>query len=96
MKAVRFDKGALQELDQAADYYERQSLGLGARFIDRVSEAVDIITAYPQLFAMANGPYRCKLVRGFPYALYYREKDDTVIILAVAHTSRKPGFWLAR
>ncbi len=96
MKAVRFESAARQELDRAVDYYERQSPGLGSRFIDRVMEAVGIVGRHPSLFAVTDGPYRCKLIRSFPYALYYREKDDRVVVLAVAHASRKPGYWQER
>jgi hypothetical protein len=37
------------------------------------------------------------LLHRFPYLLIYREREDGVIqILAVAHTSRRPGYWKER
>jgi len=36
-------------------------------------------------------------VRRFSYVLYYEVLDPTqVLIYAVAHTSRRPGYWLRR
>jgi hypothetical protein len=36
-------------------------------------------------------------VRRFPYVLYYEILDSfTVMIYAVSHTGRRPGYWLRR
>ena len=32
----------------------------------------------------------------FPYSLVYRVSDDVITVLAVAHQSRKPGYWQGR
>ena len=34
--------------------------------------------------------------RRFPYAVVYIELDNEIRVLAVAHTSREPGFWRGR
>ena len=41
-------------------------------------------------------PYRQFLVDGFPYRLIYRERDDDLYIVAIAHPSRHPGYWKQR
>jgi hypothetical protein len=41
--------------------------------------------------------YRWVRTRRFPYILYYRLVDaDEVLIVAVAHARRRPGYWLRR
>ncbi|MCC7419912.1 MAG: type II toxin-antitoxin system RelE/ParE family toxin [Planctomycetaceae bacterium] len=50
-------------------------------------------TSYPCLV----GPYRSLRVRRFPYRLIYLVEDpDLILILAVAHTGRRPGYWQRR
>jgi plasmid stabilization system protein ParE len=36
------------------------------------------------------------VVKKCPYVLLYRAEGDTVLIVAVAHQSRRPGYWLKR
>lgn len=36
------------------------------------------------------------LFHRFPYALIYMVLDSRVIVIAVAHTRREPGYWLSR
>jgi hypothetical protein len=53
--------------------------------------------AVPQRWAA--GPHSTSrfLLRKFPFTLIYRERPSGVIqIVAVAHTSRKPGYWKHR
>ncbi len=32
----------------------------------------------------------------FPYILIYQVRSDTIEFVAIAHTSREPGYWLKR
>lgn len=40
--------------------------------------------------------YRRVVLDRFPYLLFYEERGDTIEFVAVAHASRKPGYWLSR
>lgn len=42
------------------------------------------------------GEYRRVLTTRFPYALIHRTPPDEIVIVAVAHTSRRPGYWRDR
>ncbi len=35
-------------------------------------------------------------VRGFPFTLFYRPEGDGVVIFAVSHHARRPGYWTDR
>ncbi|WP_239190188.1 type II toxin-antitoxin system RelE/ParE family toxin [Candidatus Nitrotoga sp. HW29] len=35
-------------------------------------------------------------LHGFPYSLIYRLQDNTVCVIAIAHHSRRPGYWVGR
>jgi toxin ParE1/3/4 len=39
---------------------------------------------------------RKAVVSGFPYCVYYREVEGSVVILSVFHTSRDPKEWQER
>lgn len=93
MKATRLTSIAETDIAEAADFYEAQRAGLGAEFLDEVDATVDRVRQDPQAYGHQEGQVRVKLVHRFPYALYYRESHEEILILAVAHTSRLPGYW---
>ena len=49
---------------------------------------------------MAGLPYMAKtrrvFVKGYPFFLVYRPESTGVAVMAVAHESRRPGYWLSR
>jgi len=36
------------------------------------------------------------LLRRFPYQIVYRLKPDGIVVVAVAHLKRRPGYWKSR
>jgi len=36
------------------------------------------------------------LVRQFPYAVFFKEIDDVIVVFAVLHCTREPRTWRAR
>jgi len=62
-----------------------------------MNRALAEIARAPQRWA--SGPYQTRrfLLRKFPFILIYRERaGGDIQIVAVAHTSRKPGYWKER
>ena len=58
---------------------------------------VQRLAAAPHQGAPFHGPYRWMRVRRFSYVLYYEIIDPSQVrVYAVAHTSRRPGYWLRR
>lgn len=39
---------------------------------------------------------RSCVLRPFPYAIVYLELPDEILILAIAHAKREPGYWQRR
>jgi len=54
-----------------------------------------LIRTRPEIGAAA-GRTRSWLLTRFPYRLIYRVRDEDVYIVAIAHTSRRPGYWQNR
>src|SRR5436190_1857852 len=88
------------ELDEAFDYYERQVPGLGAKFVDQFVRGSRAIVATPERFPaepaeLGRSLHRYRLKR-FPYVLIYQIRSDHLLLLAVMHCHRRPGYWSHR
>jgi plasmid stabilization system protein ParE len=84
------------ELLAAISYYEAERAGLGQRFKDEVDRSLLWIAAHPDLHRARSGGYRRMNLRVFPYYIPYIIRGETVWILAVAHGSRRPEYWIGR
>ena len=91
-----FHPEALEEFEEAALYYSRRQPGLDLRFIESVRETVDRILEEPIRWRILEEDVRRCLTHVFPYSVLYTIERDSVLILAIAHCSRKPGYWKAR
>jgi plasmid stabilization system protein ParE len=98
---VRLHPEAAGDLTSAGDWYEQQLSGLGADLADEVDHALEAIAERPMTWPLwpgigeAAGVRRFLLAR-FPFAVGYVVEGDEVVVLAVAHLRRRPGFWLER
>jgi toxin ParE1/3/4 len=92
---VSFHDLAKLELNEAAEYYENESAGLGQAFITEVERCADEIVRYPEAGLVMRGSIR-RLIRRFPYALLNRVKPTETRILAVMNLKRRPAYWVGR
>ncbi|WP_224240715.1 type II toxin-antitoxin system RelE/ParE family toxin [Hyalangium gracile] len=98
---ARLHPSASLELDAAAEWYERRGSELGQDFIEEVRKALRVIAERPGTFPAWPGlnhtpPIHRFLLSRFPFALPYMVSDERVVVLAVAHLRRRPGYWLRR
>ena len=93
-----FLEDAETEFREAFEYYEAQQPGLGEEFGREVRRAIDRILVHPFAWRKLSRRTRRCQTRKFPYGLIYhvREKEDSVLIVAVMHLSRRPGYWARR
>lgn len=94
--AAEFHQEATAEYDAAFDWYLERSPDAALRFDAEVDRALVQIIAAPRRWASGPHSTRRFLLRQFPFTLVYREQASRIQIVAVAHTSRKPGYWKAR
>jgi plasmid stabilization system protein ParE len=76
---------ARKEYDKAFDAYEAERPGLGVGFTRRVQAVFDMITAMPELYAIAHKDIRRALVKQFPYSVFYKVKPNQIVVIAVFH-----------
>ena len=84
------------ELNEAARYYEAESVGLGTAFVDEVERSLAAILEYPESSPTMRGPIRRRVLRRFPYGLLYRVRGEELRILAVMNFRRRPAYWIGR
>ncbi|MGH9066012.1 MAG: type II toxin-antitoxin system RelE/ParE family toxin [Acidimicrobiales bacterium] len=94
---VSLAPGAEQDLVEGGLYYSREaSEDLGRALISEFERSAALLAEQPHLGAPWRGQVRRFPLRRFPYSIVYYLGQAEVRILAVAHQSRKPGFWRGR
>ena len=94
---ARLHDDASKEYDAAFDWYLERSDDAALGFDAEVNRAIGLIVESPQRWPIGPHGTRRFLLRRFPFFLIYRERTPVEIqIVAVAHTSRKPGYWKHR
>ena len=96
MKRVVYHRLAASELVDAAVFYEERRPFLGDEFVTEVDAAREKIRANPKRGRIEKLGLRSFKVRRFPYRLFYALELDRLWIVAVAHLSRRPGYWVRR
>jgi len=81
---------------EAARYYQSLSSGLGNDYLAEVEHAVQSIASSPKTWPVLEGDFRRRLVKRFPFGVIYRNEPDIIVIIAVAHLRKKPGYWKKR
>lgn len=99
--AIRFVDEAVKEVDDAVLWYEDRREGLGLAFLAALDRAIESITRRPQAAALIEDvpedlEIRRISIRRFPYFVAYLVLDGAVVVLAVAHERRRPGYWSER
>ena len=96
MKAIVHDPEVQCDIFGAVRFYEGRVPGLGARFLRALDDTIVRIARDPQRFGFYEKPVRSLRVPGFPYRVLFADEASFVLILAVAHLSRQPGWWRYR
>jgi len=101
VKAVRPNAEAEEEIRAAILWNENEREGLGRELWDELQQTVALISEYPEIGsavhrAKVRGVARRVPLRRFPYFVVYRERADYIEVVALAHTSRRPGYWKSR
>ena len=97
-RPIRTSEPASEEFSEAVRWYETRRVGLGGEFFDAVSVTTSLIEANPEVGTTisADGQTRRALVARFPYQVVYRLRPTEIVIAAIAHLKRRPGYWKNR
>jgi len=96
---IEFAAEAEAELENAAEWYESQRPGYGQSFLTAVDDATEQCGRWPRSGQIVEdlpteGEVRRAPIARFPFHIAYLVGDDHLLVLAVAHDRRRPGYWM--
>lgn len=93
---VEFHPEAEEEFTEAVSFYKQRGRTLGERLAREVWSTMDRVVANPERWRVIEGDVRKCVVRVFPYGVLYTIEVDYILVVAIAHGKREPGYWRHR
>jgi plasmid stabilization system protein ParE len=84
------------DLTETIAWYESNHPDLSFEFRLSLDAALEHIARYPEACALVAPQVRRALLRRFPHAVYYRQRQAAIEVIAIIHTHRNPRVWLYR
>jgi Plasmid stabilization system protein len=95
-KKLIISPSAERDINEAYDWYEGRSAGLGENFRRQLNDSIEAICQRPMMFELVVDDYRRAIVKTFPYAVFFKHKADRIVVDAVFHCSQDPEKWRSR
>ena len=77
---IKVTSSALNDLYEGRSFYEKQGEGLGEYFFDSLFSDIDSLTLYGGIHLKVFGYHRM-LSKRFPYAIYYKIDEESVVVV---------------
>lgn len=90
MYKLQLKAQAIEDMNEAFDWYEVQRPGLGKKFLDEIQKYTEVISQEPELF-IRHGRQRIAFMRRFPFKIIFEVQAEIVVLYRVFHASRNPG-----
>ena len=89
---------AVEDVVDAAAWYEAHAPGLGEELIDEILRALYRARDNPELFHVVrrDGDVRRVLTNRFPYRIFFSAGGETLYVHAVLHGARHDRRWTER
>lgn len=92
---VKILGSASRDLIDGYRFYETQAEGVGAYFLDSLYSDIDSLILSAGMHPVHFGNYHRLLSKRFPFAVYYRLEEQTVLVYAVLDCRRNPA-WIRK
>lgn len=96
MKPVVYHRLAASELIRSAQFYELRNPTLGEAFLSTIDATFHKLERNPLLGKPGPLETRSWKTARFPFRIIYLEQPDRLWIVAIAHLSRRPDYWIRR
>ena len=96
MLPVDYLPSARRDFDESFDWYAERSTQAAIRFANAVDAALTNAATNPEQFAAVDEVCRACPVKRFPFRIIFRIVENRVLVVAIAHAKRHPGFWKDR
>ena len=91
---LKFPRRVREEARGAIDYYEAERPGLGDHLWQELQISIRWILSNPTVPRLRLGDYRRVNLHVFPYYIAYAIRGESVVMLAIGHTARRPEYWM--
>lgn len=95
VKPLEIHPSALEELKSAISWYLERNKTAAIKLAGELDRAIALVIEKPGSWPVGEHGSRKFVLRRFPFAIVYREKQ-AIQVLAVAHGHRRPGYWKDR
>ena len=95
-RTVQFRAEGRLELRDARQGYALRNPGRARQFAEEVDRVIGLILEHPELPSPYLSGTRRMPLRRFPFVVIYRLVGESIVFMAVAHGSRREGYWLNR
>jgi len=95
-KTFRIRSEAREEIDTAFDWYYRRSPEAAYAFLAEIIASLAQIASHPQLYPSFTKNTHRRILERFPYSVIFQEREDDILVVALAHAKRRPNYWTHR
>jgi plasmid stabilization system protein ParE len=96
MLPVDYHPGARRDFDESFDWYAERSIQAAMRFANAIDVALSAIAADPERFGAIDEVHRECPITQFPFRVVYQIMGNRIVVAAIAHAKRRPGYWRGR
>lgn len=93
---IRYLSIAESEFDEAIAWYLARSRSAARHFGREVVIVERLLREHPRIGRCVEQDARSLCVNDFPYSIIYLVENNEIVVVAVAHQSRRPGYWKDR
>lgn len=95
-KTLRIRPEAREEIDSAFEWYFQRSPKAAEAFLAEVDISLAQIASHPKLHPRYSKYTRRCILGKFKHSVVFQEKDDIILVIALAHAERRFGYWQGR
>src|SRR5712692_8079884 len=87
---------AERDLIEGFHFYDEQRVGLGSYFLENLYADIESLRIYAGIHSKPYKDYFRLLSQRFPFAVFYKMREETVFIHAILDCRRDPAWIRAR
>ncbi|WP_224360887.1 type II toxin-antitoxin system RelE/ParE family toxin [Hyalangium versicolor] len=95
-RELEIRKPARADMTDAAKWYEKQTKGMGVKFLRELESCLASIKRSPERASLVHPRVRRALLHRFPYGVFYVVDERRIRVIACLHVRREPATWKSR
>ena len=95
-KTVEFHDGAKVDYQESLDYYKARSEAAAFGFVAAIDDTIERIVSGKVPCSSIDARIRYLRVKKYPFRVVFVERPESIVVIAVAHFRRAPGYWRHR